>query len=412
MQRSGTTIAATGFRWTDLLRPDDLIVWGQANAEPTTLTHCLMEQKDALPAVRAFVGIGYAGSACPDHADRIAVQSYCGTGTNRALGDALSILPVAYDQLAPLLGAQEPVLLLSLAPGVDADHFGFGAGADYPTDIIGSARLVIAEVNRQAPRTGAGREIRRNQIDLIVETDTPLPLAPATRIGAVDSAIAQRVAELIPDGATLQIGLGSIPAAVLRRLHDHRDLGIHSGLICDEVAMLAEAGVVTNTRKTVDRGHTVCGVLAGGEALLTWANDNHALRLRPTSYTHDSAVLRSIENLVALNSAIEIDLSGQVNAELADGRYVGAVGGAGAFLRGAQAARGGLPIVALPSTVGERSRIVARLSGPVSTSRSDVGIVVTEFGSVDLRGTDLRRRRELLLSICDPAHRTAIEAAL
>lgn len=411
MARAGKTITEAALRWPDLLESGDLVVLGQASAEPASLAKSLVAQRHLLSHVRAFVGIGFSDCARPEQGGGIAFQSYCGTGSNRRLGHALSILPVPYDQLAQALSVARPVVLLSLAPGADAAHLSYGAGADYPSELIANARLVIAEVNSQAPRTGSGRDLRRDQLDLIVETDTALPSPVPVKATAVDQAIARHVAAMIPNGATLQIGLGAIPAAILEMLADHNDLGIHSGLIGDGVAALAEAGVITNAFKSVDRGVSVCGVLAGGERLMRWADANRSLAVRPTGFTHDPAILRSIDSFVALNSAIEVDLTGQVNAEVAGGRYVGAVGGAGVFLRGAHAARGGLPIIALPATAGSRSRIVAALSGPVSTARSDVGFVVTEYGAVDLRGADLARRRALMLSICDPAHRAALEDA-
>lgn len=182
------------------------------------------------------------------------------------------------------------------------------------------------------------------------------------------------MAVLIKEGSTLQIGLGTILAAVLRALKRHCDLGIHSGRIGDQVVDLAEAGVPTNARKPVDRGCSVSALLSGGPRLMKWADGNATLRVRPTSYTHDFAVLSSIDRFVAINSAIEVDLTGQINA----------------FLRGAHASRCGSPIVALPSTAGGRSRIVASLSGPTSTSRPDAGLIVTEHGVADRHG--LRRR--------------------
>ena len=410
--RAGREIALEATDWARLIRPGDLVAWGQASAEPVALTASLMAQRAAIGGFRAFVGIGWSSSVDPAHTDHVAFSSYCGTGTNRALGDRLDILPIPYAALAPTLGAQAPVVLLRLSQGRDADHFGFGAAQDYVADLIDHARLVIAEIADDAPRTGVGAEIARHRIDIVIRTRRPNALAETVRFGAVEHAIAAHAAGLIEDGATLQIGLGSIPSALLRALCHHRDLGVHSGLIGDEVADLTEAGVITNGRKTIDRGLTVAGLLAGSDRLMRWADANAALCLRPTSYTHDHATLAAIDRLTAINSAIEVDLSGQVNAEVARGRYVGAVGGAGAFLRGAAAAHGGLPIVALPATAGVRSRIVARLSGPVSTARSDAGVFVTEHGVTDLRGLGLRARRQRMLDIAAPAHRAAIEAEI
>jgi acetyl-CoA hydrolase len=408
--RAGRELALDALDWAALVRPGDLVAWGQSCAEPVALAGSLMESRAAVGNFRVFVGISNSPNVDPKYTDHVCFFSYCGTGNTQRLGDKLSILPIHYGRLAETLGRESPVVLLSLAAGCDADHFSCGAAGDYIGDLVHRARLVVAEVSDRAPQTGSGATLRRDHIDLIVRSSSALPEPTPVRFGATEQAVAAQIAGLIGDGATLQIGLGAIPAAVVRALSARRDLGIHSGLIGDEVAELAEAGVITNSRKTVDRGVSVAGLLAGGPRLMRWAHRNSALALRPTSYTHDHSVLASIDRLVAINSAIEVDLSGQVNAEVAGGRYVGAVGGAGSFLRGALESRGGLPVIALPSTAGANSRIVVQLSGPVSTARADVGLVVTEHGIADLRGLSLRARREKMLSIADPAHRGALDA--
>lgn len=227
----------------------------------------------------------------------------------------------------------------------------------------------------------------------------------------MELAIGRHVANLIDDGATLQTGIGSIPDAVLAQLHDRRELGVHSGSIADGFVDLHEAGVVTNSCKSIDLGVSVGGVLIGGQKLRRFAHCNRSLELRGTDYTHNPRVLGSIERFVAINSAIEVDLTGQANTEVAGGRYVGAVGGIVDFLRGAQTSRGGIPIVALPSTAGARSRIVSTLTGPVTVARSDACVVVTEHGVADLRGLTLSQRVPRMIAIADPAHRESLERA-
>jgi len=186
---------------------------------------------------------------------------------------------------------------------------------------------------------------------------------------------------------------------------------VHSGMIGDQLVSLIEAGAVTGARKTLDRGLVVAGFLMGTRTLFAHAASNPAIRLRDTRYTHDPAVLAAQHALVAINSAIEVDLTGQVNTEMVGDRYVGAVGGGADFLRGAARSPGGVPIVALPSTAGPASRIVARLSGPASIARSDAGVIVTEYGSADLRGLPLRERRDRMLAIAHPDHQSALAAA-
>jgi acetyl-CoA hydrolase len=269
-----------------------------------------------------------------------------------------------------------------------------GLAEEYLPAAIDAARVVIAEVNDQLPDVPSTRRLRPDELDVIVHTSrAPLDLSPepptdiARRIG-------RHVAELVDDGATLQVGLGKLADAVVGALHDHRDLGVHSGVVGDAVAELIECGAVTNRHKAVDRGVSVAGLLLGSSRLWKVADRNPAFVLRPTTYTHAATILEQFDRFVAVNAAIEVDLTGQINAEVARGQYVGAVGGAGEFLRAAARSRNGLPIVVAPA-----SRIVAELSGPVSTARVDAGIIVTEHGVADLRGRTLDERREQLLAV-------------
>ncbi|MEQ8299501.1 MAG: acetyl-CoA hydrolase/transferase C-terminal domain-containing protein [Hyphomonas sp.] len=403
--RAGKLTALEALDWAEHVRPGDLVVWAQASAEPTTLTSSLVAARHTIGSFRVFAGISYGESVSPDFTDSISYTSYCGTGENRRLGGALDILPIHYSQLPNALAGianGNLVLLLSLAPGSGPDHFSYGVGGDYAADLITRARTVIAEVSSNGPRTGAGMDVKRSDMDVIVETDSLPPAPTESEVGPVELQIADHVAGLIRNGSVLQIGLGTLPAAILKSLRHLQDLGLHSGLLTKEVAELCEAGVITNSQKTIDRGYSVTGLLSGDADLMKWADQNPAIRIRPSSYTHAPHILRQIDNFVALNSAIEVDLTGQVNAELAGGRYVGAVGGAGNFLRGAAESRNGMGIIALPSTSRGKSRIVQTLSGPVTTPRSDVCFVVTEYGIADLRNATLHQRRERLLAIAAP----------
>jgi acetyl-CoA hydrolase len=398
-------------RW---IRPGDTVVWGQANAEPLGLVEALVEQRHALARLRLFLGIGASGRLRPEHADAFDFLAYCGTGTNRALAQAnvLDILPSHYSQLPGLIRSgtlRVDVVMLQVSPADEHGRHSLGLANEYLVAALDAARVVIAEVHEQVPWTHGERMLRADEIDLRVPAAHPLPQSPTPAASRVDEAIADRVAGLVEDGATLQFGIGALPRAVLARLADRRDLGVHSGVIHDGVADFMEAGIVTNARKSIDRGVTVTGLLMGSERLHRCAHRNPRLALRGSDYTHDAAVLASIDRFVAINSAIEVDLTGQINAETAGGVYVGAVGGALDFLRGAQRSRGGVPIVALPSTARGKSRIVARLDGPVTTPRSDAGVIVTEHGIADLRGLSLRQRRQRLLDVADPAQREHLE---
>jgi acyl-CoA hydrolase len=407
-----TTIDLDSLDFAALVQPGARFAWGQAGAEPTALTTALMAQRQRIGRCEAFVGIGLSDTPDPTFTDAVRFASYCGSGTNRRLAKAgrLDIHPVAYSSLSEVVGPPD-VLLLQVAPARDG-RYSLGIAHDYLVPWIDAARLVIAEVNDQTPWTYGERSLGADDIDLMVETSRPPLEFPVPRIGPAEAAIARRVAGLIEDGATLQLGIGGLPEAILRELGGHRDLGVHSGAIGDGIADLMEAGVVTNARKAVDPGVTVGGLLLGTRRVYRFAHANPDLRFAAATYTHGADVLARQERLVALNAAIEVDLTGQVNAEVAAGTYLGSVGGAGDFLRGAGRARGGLPIVALASTVGPggASRIVSRLSGPVSTARSDAGLVVTEHGVADLRGRTLRERKTLMIALADPAHRDALAA--
>ncbi|MDD2179268.1 acetyl-CoA hydrolase [Acidovorax sp. D2M1] len=391
------------------IRPGDTVLWGQAGAEPQSLVAALVAQRQAFARIRVFLGIGQSGLIQPEHVDAMDFVAYCGSGTNRSLTDAgvLDIVPCHYLELPQLVrdGAlRVDVLMLQVSPADASGRHSFGLAMEYLPAALASARVVIGEINDQVPLTNGACSLAREDFDLLVHASYAVGRS-APALGARERAIGAFAASLIGDGATLQIGLGAVPDAVLGALMDRRDLGLHSGAATDGVAALAQSGALTNARKSIDTGVGVAGLLIGSEQLHRYVDRNPSLRLCKTEYTHDPAVLSAIKNLVAINSAIEVDLTGQINAEVASGSYVGAVGGAGAFLQAARRSHGGLPIVALPACAGPHSRIVARLSGPVSTARCDAGFVITEHGIADLRGRSLAERVRRMLDIAAPEHR-------
>lgn len=404
-----------------LLRPGDTVVWGQTCSEPRTLTELLVQQAERIGGVRCFVGIPAAGSALTVDAvpDAIEVHSYCGSGSNAALRAAgrLEIWPVSYSALPDLLtrgGLAADVVLVQVSAPDEQGRHSLGLGDDYWSAALDTARVVIAEVNDQVPFTLGARTLTDRDWTVAIHTSRPPAESPTPRIDDRTRAVARRVADLVPDGATLQFGIGALPEAVLGELRDRGGsphLGIHSGIVNDTAMELVEAGIATGERKMLDKGVAVGGLFGGTERLFRWAHRNPAVALRPTAYTHDPGVLASSHRLVAINAAIEVDLTGQVNAEVAAGRYVGAVGGAADFLRGAARSYGGVPIIALPSATSSASRVVAALSGPVSTPRSQDVVIVTEHGVADLRGASLSQRVERMLAVADPAHRPALDAS-
>ena len=401
---------------SEFIRPGDWIIPGQATGEPTTLTEALFTQRHKFGPSSVFLGFCPSDTFKPEHADWIAFHSFGPMGHSRNLADAgvLDVHPVHYGLIANYIeGGQIPcdVALVLLSPlGPDGQH-GFGLINDYIRTAMAKARVVIAEVNDQVPWVYAEGVPEMNQIDLVVETSRPPTTVPAARSGPVDEAIAGNVARYIEDGSILQIGMGSVPDAVARLIRDRRDLGFHSGMASDFLVDLVEAGVITNARKNFDQGISVAATILGHEKLYPFVAKNPAFKLRPSWHTHSGDALRH-DRLVSINSALEIDLSGQVGAEETGGKLVSAIGGQPDLVRVGHRSPGGHSIIALPSTArkGKVSRIVNRLSGPVTTPRSDVDVVVTEHGSADLRGLSLAEREKALIGVADPKYRDVLEA--
>jgi acetyl-CoA hydrolase len=284
--------------------------------------------------------------------------------------------------------------------------------ADYLQAAIDAARVTIAEVNPRVPRTHGDTAVHAAKIAAVVHDDRPLIEVPPRPLKEQDRTIGGLIAALVPDGATVQVGIGGTPDAVLAELRGHRDLGIHSGLMSDAILDLVEAGAVTNRRKEIDASSLVAGSLLGTERLYRWADENPVFQMKPVTYTHNERVLSSFGSFYAINSAIEIDLTGQINAETIDGRHVGLIGGQGHFARAAITSANGRSIIALPSTAKGVSRIVARLAdGVVSTPRADADVFVTEHGVADVRGQTIRERAKRLVAIAHPDHREELERA-
>jgi len=325
----------------------------------------------------------------------------------------LDIHPHPYSRFAELIRSRRipcDVVFVQVSPPNSRGEYSLGLAAEYLVPALDVARAVVAEVNDRIPWTYGDRVLRESDIALAVRTSREPPALPYGAPGDLERRVAEHAAGFVPDGATLETGLGSLPDAVLEALGDRRDLGIHSGALGEAAVTLMERGVVTNARKPLDPGVTVAGVLFGGRRLFDAVHDNPAVRLCSVEHTHDPRVLARFERFVAINSAVEVDLTGQVNAEVAGGSYVGAVGGALDFIRAANQSPGGVSIVVLPSSLGaKRSRIVARLSGPVATPRSEAGVFVTEWGAADLRGLPLRERAARMIGIAHPDLRETLE---
>jgi acyl-CoA hydrolase len=356
-----------------------------------------------LSGCRPFLGVNYSGTLQPAHADHLRLSSYCGIGHNRALSDAgvLEILRVPYSRLGAMIRAGEiraDVVFVQVSPANSRGEYSLGLAADYLVPALDVCRAVVAEVNDQIPWTRTEKILFRKDFSILVDSSRPPAAAPSRAAGAIEAAIARHAASFIPHGATLEFGIGALPDAVCASLSSHESLKIHSGTVGEGIVNLIENGNVTN----VD-----CAMLIGTKRLFEFARDNPAIRLRSSEYTHNPDVLGRLERFVAINSAVEIDLAGNVNSEVAKGSYVGALGGAPDFIRAANRSPGGVSLLLIPA-----SRIVATLSGPVSTPGSDAGVIITEHGAADLRGCDVHERARRMLAIAPPSAREALERAM
>lgn len=285
----------------------------------------------------------------------------------------------------------------------------FGVEVGLSKSAAESADIIIAEVNEQMPRTLGDSFIHVSAIDYIVPVDYPLPELPMGGGNPSDTVkkIAGYIAELIPDEATIQMGIGAIPDAVLKHLYDKKDLGIHTELFSDGVIDLVEAGVITNAKKTLHPGKIIAGFILGTKRLYDWVHNNPLIEFLRTEYINDPFVISRNDRMVAVNSAIEIDLTGQICADSIGTKLYSGVGGQLDFVYGASRSKGGVPIIALPSTAKDFSRIVLTLKvgAGVVTTRNHVHYVVTEYGIADLYGKTIRERAQSLINVAHPKFR-------
>jgi acetyl-CoA hydrolase len=305
------------------------------------------------------------------------------------------------------------VALVHLSPPDEHGFCSFGIENGLTKSPAESARMIIAEVNEQMPRTLGDSFIHVNRLSYVVPVDYPLA---EMKMGEDGSSEVIDIAELIPDGATMQMGIGAIPDTVLKYLYNKKDLGVHTELFSDGVIDLVEAGVLTSARKSLHTGKIVAGFILGTQRLYDWVDDNPLIELHPTEYINDPFVIAQNERMVAVNSAIEVDLTGQVCADSIGPKLYSGVGGQLDFIYGASRSKGGVPIIALPSFAEMRdgtrlSRIVALLKqgAGVVTSRNHVRYVVTEYGVADLYGKSIRQRSQALIQVAHPDFREDLE---
>lgn len=301
------------------------------------------------------------------------------------------------------------VALIHVSPPDEHGFCSFGIEVGLTKSVAESATMIIAEVNQQMPRTLGDSFIHVSRLNYMVPTDYELPELPMAdeENAEIYEKIASYVADLIPDGATMQMGIGAIPDAVLRHLFTKKDLGVHTEMFSDGVIDLVEAGVLTNSRKTLHPGKIIAGFILGTRRLYQWVDDNPLIELHPTEYVNDPFIIAQNERMVAINSAIEVDLTGQVCADSIGHRLFSGVGGQLDFIYGSSRSKGGVPVIALPSTAKDFSRIVPTLKpgAGVVTTRNHVHYIITEYGIADLYGKTIRQRAQALINIAHPRFR-------
>jgi acetyl-CoA hydrolase len=404
-----------------LIRPGDVIVAGQTLGEPTALIEAVFAAVDGVPEVRLFAGMSLT-KVFTKAPPGLGLCSFVGMPPHSDLiaDGRMELIPCHMSAL-PRMFAEGPlavdVALVSVSPP-DADgSCSLGVVSDYAWHVAHSARVVLAEINDAIPVVGGDTRLHVDSFAATLRTSRPLPEHRSEEPTAVEREIGRHVAGFVRDRSCVQVGLGKISDAVVHAIADRRDLGVHAGVIGDSVLDLMRAGAITNRFKEVDEGLTVAGSILGSARGVALAAQEPRLRLRAIQHTHDPAVVAALSNFVCVNSALEVDLFGQANTEVAGGRYVGAVGGSVDFLRNAVRSPGGRAIIALPATASRgRSRVVP-LVARVSAAATDLDVVVTEFGVADLRGVSAGERARRLIAIAAPEHRedltkAAVEAGL
>ena len=406
----------------DVVRSGNRVYIGGGCGEPLVLARGLVDRAPELRNVEVIhvLTAGHAAYAAPELSASFRPNAlFIGANVRSAVQEGRADFTPVFLHEIPRLFREGylpiDVAMVSLSPP-DAHGFcSYGVEVGVTKPAVESAKIVIAEINPHMPRVWGHSFIHLSQIDYCVLVDYPLPELPQGEPTPLYSQIGRFVADLIEDGSTLQLGIGGIPNAVLEYLVDKRDLGVHSEMISDGIIDLVERGALTGLAKTYLPGKIVAGFMLGTERLYRFAHDNPLIEMRPTDFTNDPFTIARNDKMVAINSALQVDLTGQVCADSIGCKFYSGVGGQADFIRGAARSRGGKPIIALPSTAkdGTVSRIapVLDLGAGVTTSRNDVHYVVTEYGVAHLFGKSVRQRTEALIAIAHPDFRAELRRA-
>jgi 4-hydroxybutyrate CoA-transferase len=388
-------------------------------AEPETLVEALIQRAPSVRNVEVvhLLTLGSADYVAPEMAGHFRHNAmFIGGNVREAVNDGRAdYTPVYLSEIEELFesGAMPlDVALIQVSPPDAHGYCSFGVGVDTTLTASKCARYVVAQVNDQMPRTFGDSFIHVSRIDAFVESSRPLCELPQVEISDLHVTIAKHVARLIDDGSVLQTGIGGIPNAILPFLMDRKDLGVHTETVSDGIIPLVEAGVVTGARKNFNPRKIILSFVLGTKTLFDFVDNNPIFEFHPNSYTNDPRRIARNDNMVAINSALEVDLTGQVGSDSIGTYFYSGIGGQVDFLRGASYAKGGKPIIALPSTAknGTISRIVPMLhpGTGVVTSRGLVRYVVTEYGVAYLHGKSIRKRAQALIEIAHPKFRDGL----
>ncbi|NLI53626.1 MAG: acetyl-CoA hydrolase/transferase family protein [Clostridiales bacterium] len=394
------------------IKSGDRVIVEHACGEPSELLAAMVDNAEAYRDVEVvhMVAMGKALYAQPGMEKHFRHNSIFVGGTTR---DAIAsgrgdFTPSYFSEIPKLFSTTLPVdvALITVSPPDEEGKFSLGVSVDYTLAAAKAAKLVIAQVNDQMPYTIGDSFLTADEIDWLIPLSSPVITLPPPKIGEVEEAIGRHCASLVRDGDTLQLGIGAIPDAVLLFLKDKKDLGIHSEMFSDGVVELVREGVITNAKKTLHPGKFIATFLMGTRQLYDFVDHNPDVEMHPVDYVNHPAVIAKNDNMVSINSCVQVDLMGQVAAESIGYKQISGVGGQVDFIRGAALSKNGRAIIAMPSTAakGAVSRIVALLDegAAVTTTRNDVDYVITEYGIAPLKGRSLRTRARNLIRIAHP----------
>ncbi len=401
------------------IKSGDRVILGHACGEPQALTRALVNRANELENVEIIhrVAMGESAYLQPQMQGQFKLNSlFASAPTRKAISEGRADYTPSFICEIPALFLENKipldVAMISVTPPNNHGYCSLGISIDYTIQAARAAKMVIAQVNPNMPRTYGDTFLHVNDIDIFVPAEEPLIELQPSVITSVEKQIGMNVASLIEDGSTMQMGIGSIPDAVLGFMQDKHDLGVHTELFSDGVMNLVEAGIITGREKTLHQGKVVANFVMGTRKLYQWTHDNQALALFPEDYVNDPFVIAQNYKMVSINSALQVDVLGQVAADTLGPMQFSGVGGQVDFVRGAARSRGGKSIIAFPATAarGTASRIMSILSpgSAVTTSRNDVDYLVTEYGIAALKSKTVRQRMEAIINIAHPDFRAEI----